>query len=245
MVKLESSGTPPEKPGSEKRLLPRLTVSFEQFKLASNGKLFSVADLSIKGMALRVSERDDLYLFSVGASVFGTLNLRRVKYAIEGRVRHIGRDLVGVEFTALSDEVETALKRILDPVTLGQELKPIPTGDMSIWYCGPSGSEFLITRDMNSESDSKATRLTIVALGCLIVWDENRGLSTGVVKSSFEESQVQGAARYETMLYDQDAAIDSQKIEIARTLIYHSGLQSELKKWALRHLEIVREGGTA
>jgi hypothetical protein len=239
MPKLDSNDSKSKKPASEKRLLPRLTVSFEQFKLASNGKLFSVADLSFKGMALRVGDREDLYLFSVGASVFGTLNLRRMKYTIEGRVRHVGRDLVGIEFTALSEEVEAALKRMLDPVSLGEELKPIPTGDLSIWYCGPSGSEFLINRDVNSERDSRATRLTVVALGCLIVWDEHRGLSTGVVKSSFEESQVQGTARFETMLYEQDSAIDSQKIEIARTLIHHSSLQSDLKKWALRHLEII------
>lgn len=230
---------------SEKRLLLRLTVSFEQFKLASNGKLFGVADLSTKGMALRVSDPEDLFHFSVGASVFGTLNLRRVKYPIEGRVRHLGRDLVGVEFTGLSDEIEAALKRVLDPVVLGEELKPIPTGDFSIWYCGPSGSEFLIHRDMNSEVDAKAVKLTVVALGNLIVWDINRGLTTGVIKSSYEESQVEGAARFETMLYDQDAAIDHRKIEIARTIIHHSGLQSELKKWALRRLEIVREGANA
>lgn len=223
--------------GPEKRLLPRLNVTTEQFKLASNGKLFAVSDLSFRGMALRVNDREDLYLFSVGASIFGTLNLRRVKYAIEGRVRHLGRDLVGVEFTALSDEVEKALQRALDPVTLGQELKPVPTGDSSVWYCGPSGSEFLIQRDFNTEVDSHAIRLTVIALGILVIWDIDRGLRTGVVTSSFEESQESGASRFETMLFDADTGIDSQKLLIARTLIQNSHLQSDLKMWALRRLE--------
>ena len=63
------------------------------------------------------------------------------------------------------------------------------------------------------------------------------GLTTGVIKSSYEESNFQGAARFETMLYEEDRSIDPQKIMIAKTLINHSQLQGDLKKWALRQLE--------
>lgn len=218
----------------ERRVLPRLTLSHEQFKLNSNGKLFSVADLSTGGMALRVVEREDLEHFTVGREIEGTLNLRREKYSVQARVRHIGKDLVGCEFHDLSNEVNQAMTRILDPKILGQEMKPVPSNDLGIWYHGTSGTEFMIWRDV----DGRQTKLAILVLGNLVQWEETLGLSTGLVKSSFEESHVLGVTRFETLLIEADERIDQQKLSIAKVLLTSCNLPEELKRWCLRRLEM-------
>lgn len=220
--------------GAERRLLPRLTLSHEQFRLDATGKLFSVADLSLKGMAVRVVEREDLVHFTVGRELTGILNLRREKYPVQARVRHIGKDLVGCEFHDLTKDVETALARTLDPKVLGQEMKPVPSNDLGIWYHGTSGTEFMIWRDY----DGRQTKLAILVLGNLVQWDEEQGLQTGVVKSSFEESHVLGVTRFETLLIDRDFRIDHQKLSIAKTLLLSCNLPEELKRWCLRRLEL-------
>src|SRR5262249_2303318 len=75
--------------GSERRRMPRLNLTGEQFRLGLNGKIFSVADLSTEGMALRVLEPNDLAVFPVATRIEGTLNLRGEKYAVHAQVRHV------------------------------------------------------------------------------------------------------------------------------------------------------------
>lgn len=220
--------------GAERRTLPRLTLSHEQFRLDATGKLFSVADLSLAGMALRIVDQADLVHFTVGRELEGTLNLRRQKYPVKARVRHIGKDLVGCQFHDLNAEVTRALEKVLDPKTLGQEMKPVPSNDLGIWYHGTSGTEFMIWRDV----DGRQTKLAILVLGNLVQWEENTGLSTGVVESSFEESHVLGVTRFETLLIRPDSRIDHQKLSIAKRLIVSCNLPEDLKRWCLRRLEL-------
>ncbi len=223
----------PNPQGMEKRLLPRLSVSHEVFRDAVSGKFFAVADLTTRGMAIRVAEREDLYPFMVGAEVRGTLNIRREKFQIIGQVRHLGRDLVGIEFGALPSSVEHALAMHLDPTTLGQDLRPVPTGDDSIFYASVSGTEVLLNR----ESDGRLARVTVMILGALIQWDVGTGLRTGLVKNSYEESMVFGITRLDTLLFAEDSAIDPQKLNLAKRLISSSNLSDDLKNFCIRRFE--------
>lgn len=217
----------------EKRLLPRLTVSHEVFRHADTGKFFAVADLSTGGMAIRVSDREDLFLFMIGAEVHGILNIRHEKFQISGKVRHLGRDLVGIEFAELPASVAHALAGYLDPVMLGQELRPVPTGDTALLYASTSGTEVFFDRD----PEGRFKRVTVLLLGSLIQWDERTGLRTGLVKNSFEESLVTGVTRLETMLFQEDFAIDPQKLNLAKRLVSSSNLSEDLKKFCLRRFE--------
>jgi hypothetical protein len=219
--------------GLEKRLLPRLTVSHEVFRHDDTGKFFAVADLSLRGMAIRVAEREDMYPFMVGADVQGMLNIRHEKFHIGGKVRHLGADLVGIEFNELPSSVAHALANYLDPVVLGQELRPVPTGDSSLLFASTSGTEVLLNIDLAN----RYTRLTVMILGSLIQWSENSGLRTGLVKNSFEESVVVGITRLDTLLFQEDAAIDPQKLNLAKRLISSSNLSEEIKKFCVRRLE--------
>lgn len=219
--------------GPEKRLLPRLTVSHEVFRHAATGKFFAVADLSLRGMAIRVTEREDFFPFMVGAEVQGTLNVRREKFGVSGTVRHLGRDLVGIEFGPLPASVEHALAGYLDPATLGAELRAVPTGDSSLFYASTSGTEILFARG----EDGRCVRLTVMILGSLIQWDASTGLRTGLVKNSYEESLVTGVTRLDTLLFQEDPAIDPQKSDLAKRLVSSSNLPEDLKKFCLRRLE--------
>jgi hypothetical protein len=218
---------------AEKRLLPRLTLSHEVFRDSKSARLFGVVDLSKNGMAIRINDREHIYSYMVGAEVSGTLSLRREKYPVSGRVRHIGRDQVGIEFENLRPETIQALHTALDPHTLGRDLRRVPTGDTSIFYASEGGTEFFLERDANQEF----TKLVVLALGHLVQWDERTGLRTGKIESAYEESYVHGITRMEKMLFQEDRVIDPAKLGIAKTLISSSNLPEELKKFCFRRLE--------
>jgi hypothetical protein len=222
-----------ESRGRERRRLPRLNLSGEQFRLAQNGKVFSVTDLSTEGMALRILDREDLRLFPVAADIQGTLNLKGSKYPVKAVVRHLGSDLVGCEFAGLDSTVAAALTQFLDPAVLGHELKPIPASDGALWYHGPSGTDLLLWRGV----DGQYKRLTLYVLGSFVQWENDAGLSTGRAEvSEHDKSEIRGVVRFETMLLDRDSLPDSGKLSVAKTLILSSNLPQDLKKWCVRQL---------
>ena len=132
---------------AERRRLPRLGLTSEQFRLKQNGKIFSVIDLTQQGMALRLLDANDRVLFPMGSHFEGTLNLRAEKFPIKARVRRIAHDSVGCELEDLEEATRAALERMLDPAVLGAELKPIPASESGmLWFHGPSGTDLLLRR---------------------------------------------------------------------------------------------------
>lgn len=225
----------PETAAVERRRLPRLNLSTEQFRLQRNGKVFSVTDLSDAGMAFRVLDPADLVVFSVGATFEGTLNLRGAKYPFEAQVRHVRVDLVGCQFQKFSEGMKESLSKLLDPATLGAELKPSPPLDAStIWYHGPSGTDFVAVRSI----DGSFRRFTLHVLGNYVQWDAELGVSTGVSRPSTTRSENRGAMRFETLLLDADPRLDAGKLAIAKTVLMSSNIQQELVKWCLRQIAV-------
>jgi hypothetical protein len=232
---LEAVSDPTKNPpqGQERRRLPRLNFSGEQFRLNQNGKIFAVVDLSRQGMALRVIDPEDFRVFSVGAAVQGQLNIGREKFPVNARVRNLRPDSIGCEFEALSDVTEIALKKFLDPDSLGQELRPIPSaGQSTLWYHGPSGTDLLLWRG----TDGQYRRLTLYVQGSYIQWEADVGVTTGESSSAKERSEIQGIMRFETMILRADSSADSAKLSIAKTLLLSSNLPQDLKKWCIRQL---------
>lgn len=223
----------------ERRRRPRLNLAAEQFRLAANGKVFSVVDLSTEGMGLRVLDRTDFLLFPVAMRIEGTLKLKGSKYPVKARVARLGIDLVGCEFLELAPEAQSAIGRFLDPEVLGREIKPIPAGDGgTLWYHGPSGTDLYLVRGM----DGQYRRMTIYVLGSFVQWDVELGLATGSTEPSkslsSSEDELWGVVRQETLLMRDDKQPDSQKLKIAKALLLSSNLPQDLKKWCVRHLEI-------
>ncbi|MEO5969995.1 MAG: hypothetical protein ABIQ95_08710 [Bdellovibrionia bacterium] len=215
----------------ERRHLPRLSLSSEQFKHSETGKIFSVTDLSKKGMGLWLFEPEDLNLFWVGGHFEGTLNLKREKYQIQARVRNLNSDRIGCEFEKLSQSCADSIANFLNPATLGAELKLIPSVELdTLWYHGPSGTDLLIRRT----ADGQYHRITLYILGSFIQWDESEGLSTGRTAPTESHSEIRGIHRLETLYLDPDPTLDSEKLEIAKTVVLSSNLPLELKeKWKI------------
>ena len=210
----------------ERRHLPRLSLSSEQFKLSSNGKIFSVTDLSKKGMGLWLFDLEDLNLFTVGAYFEGALNLKREKYLVQARVRNLNSDRIGCEFENLTKSCLDSIAHFLNPATLGAELKLIPSLELNtLWYHGPSGTDLLIRRT----ADGECHRITLYALGSFVQWDEGEGLSSGRTAPTESHSEIRGIHRLETLYLDPDSTLDSEKLEIAKTVVLSSNLPLDLK----------------
>lgn len=223
------------KSSAERRRLPRINLSGEQFRLDQTGKIFPVTDLSESGMALRILDRADFLLFPVAALVQGVLNLKGEKHSVRGRVRHLGADTVGCEFESLSSEAGARISSFLDPALLGRELKPIPSseGAGTLWYHGPSGTDLLLRRG----PDGQYHRMTLYVLGSYVQWLADGGLTTGRTQPSGEQGENRGVLRFETLLLEADPAADHGKLAVAKTLILSSNLSEDFKKWCTRKLE--------
>ena len=164
----------------------------------------------------------------------GQLNIKREKFPVSARVRNVRPDIVGCEFENLPSMTQAALKRYLDPDTLGQELRPIPAaGQSTLWYHGPSGTDLLLWRGL----DGQYRRITLYIQGSFIQWEEESGVTTGLAETSQERSEIQGIVRLETMMLTADAKPDSAKLSIAKSLLLSSNLPQDLKTWCVRKLE--------
>jgi hypothetical protein len=232
---VSDSGTGTEAPSAERRRLPRLSLSAEQFRLSQTGKIFSVVDLSTHGMAIRLLDRQDFLLFPVATHVTGTLNLAGEKHSIQAQVRRLGVETVGFEFEGLAPEVQGAIDRFLSPKRLGEELKPLPhsEGGSTLWYHGNSGTDLLFRRG----ADGQYHRMTLYMLGSFVQWSENDGVATGRVRPSDSPSEPRGVMRLETLWLDADSQADLGKLAVAKTLILSSNLPEDFKKWCTRKLQ--------
>lgn len=229
-----------DRPGVERRRVPRLSLTTEQFRLSQTGRIFPVADLSVNGMALRIIDRGELAIFPMGMRFEGVLNLRREKYSVKAQVRHLGTELVGCEFEGLDEKACQAIRAFLDPAILGKELKPIPAADgVALWYHGPSGTDLLFWR----LADGQYSRIILFVLGSYIQWENGAGLSTGRMMASFEQSEIRGVVRLETMLLEADPKPDKGKLRIGQTLVSNSNIPQDLKKWCGRHMMPAAEEG--
>jgi hypothetical protein len=225
--------------GDERRRMARLCLTGELFRYSPTGKTFLVTDLSPQGMALRMIDREDLRLYPVGMQVKGEINLRREKYQINARVRNIRGDIVGFQFEELSKEVTDVLSRYLDPVSLGQELKPLPSSDAThgtgtLWYHGPSGTDLLLWRGM----DGQYRRMALYVQGSFVQWETDHGVATGFFMQADERPEVRGVLRFETLMLNMDAHPDLKKLTVAKTILMNSILPQDLIKWCTRQLTL-------
>jgi hypothetical protein len=164
----------------------------------------------------------------------GQLNIHREKFPVTARVKNVRTDTIGCEFENLAAETVAALKRFLDPDSLGQELRPIPSsGQSTLWYHGPSGTDLLLWRGI----DGQYQRLTLYVQGTYIQWETEPGVSTGRTEGTQEPSQIQGILRLETLMLLADAQPDAAKLSIAKNLLLSSNLPQDLKNWCVRKLE--------
>ena len=215
----------------ERRKIPRIDLASEQFRLKANGKVFPVINLSPVGMALRVIDKNDLVLFTVGRKVPGTLNLRRQKFEVPAKVVNTRLGTVGVEFTwedlEGDDPTEENLKKSLDIDLLASELHRVPTNDLNkaIWFHGPSGTDILYWRGGTGQIEGFA----IYILGSFIRWEEEQGITTGRCVAQDDGEHSSTVIHLVTMVLDPDSQMDPDKLAIAKKLVLSSNLPQDLK----------------
>ncbi|MFN7684111.1 MAG: hypothetical protein ACK5QT_01695 [Oligoflexia bacterium] len=213
-------------------MLPRLALSAEQFRLSTNGKVFGVADLCLTGMALTLLDESDRLLFPVGMKFEGTLNLNRVKYALCAVVRNLRGDHVGCEFQEIAPSFSEALGQWLDPVKLGDSLRPIPAGSKSdfVWFNGRSGTEIYVWPESQQSGAPAVRRAWVVLWGREFVeWDQLAGVRTGLLKFGPNRDSVQGMLRWADEQLVADPEPDSAKLNLAKTILLSSKLPENWK----------------
>jgi hypothetical protein len=216
---------------SERRYLSRFSVASEQFRLIPQGKIFSLSDLTEKGMGFWLLDVEDQAMFTVGQSLEGVLNLRRLKYQVKARVKNLGKDRIGCEFENLSSDTTQALSLFLSPALLASELKPVPSPQKNtMWYHGHTGTDVLLVQD----ASGSFKKFILYVLGCCIQWEQEGGLSTGKFTASFFDGcEIQGVFRMEPLIVEPDSVADPEKLSIAKTVLLGSNLPQELKMWCL------------
>ena len=241
-----------EASNGERRRIPRVALPSEQFRLASNGKIFAVADLSFNGMALRLLASDDRVLFPIGAPIEGWLNIDRRKHRVNAVVRNIRGEYVGCEFSQIASQVHAELKRWLDPEELGQALRLMPTpvgfggaGFEWIWHHGRSGTAVFGKMGLGIDGAQREVleRVVVVLWGTQFVeWSIGSSPSTGAVKFINEEGISQGVFRVAPEWFRADSEVDLQKFTVAKRLVDASNLPEFWKKWVQTNSEGIRNG---
>lgn len=213
---------------------PRLSLTSEHFRLGANGKIFSIVDLSVDRMAIRVVSHEDLLYFPIAIRIEGILNLKGVRNSVIAQVRHVSKDRVGCQFQELSSQAKQEILDFLNPAVLGRELKPIPTGEMgSLWYHGPSGTDLLFWRGL----DGVFQRFALYFHGFSIEWNQKNRLITGTVQRMDPLGETHGVIFFDHLVIRRDLTPDGSKLDIAKALVMSSNLPEDMKNWCVRQLE--------
>lgn len=221
----------------EKRKLPRLTMTNEQFRVSTVNRIFPIRDLSECSMGFWLEDSSDRELFLVGQTIEGSLNLKREKYPLKARVRYLDKNRVSCEFEDPSEQLLKVLKEFLNPLSLASELKLLPSLEKNaIWYHGPSGTDLILRRLLDGQYQS----IIVYVFNFFIQWDCDLGLSTGSTFISDREIERIGVFRWETLFINPDQSPDPSKLSIAKTIILGSNVPQDLKNWCVLKIELGR-----
>ena len=163
---------------TERRRFPRVILGHEHFR--ANGRLYAVLDLSVSGMALRISDTDDFGTWAVGRRLQGTLGVLGKHVSLGVVVRNVasapgGGGIVGLQF---EDPLGTGgqIDHSQWPELWGAQLRPIPHTAASgeLWFHGGAGVDVFFNAD---------ARLVLILMGDRFIrLTEKGGAETGSTK---------------------------------------------------------------
>ena len=125
---------------TEKRKLPRFHITPCQFHSASSDlaikdKNYSVQDISLGGLSLRLVDRADLPYFLVGTEHKGLIKVEGIKTECTFTVKYLRGVVIGAEWVNPSEVLSQHLTQILSPKRLGESLKTYSVPDfLQIWF---------------------------------------------------------------------------------------------------------------
>ncbi len=221
---------------AEKRKLPRFHITPCQFHDQELKKNFSVQDVSLGGLAIRLVDRTDIPLFAVGTEHQGILKIEGLKLPAHFQVRYIRGTMIGGEWIKLNDSLKNHLEQISHPEHLGMHLKlyDLPDSVGTLWYHNPIGVDLLLY-STDSKSIPKIVRWTLYIHHSFISWDQGEKVQTGRALAEDEEGYAQGIVRVETRLIDYDSQIDRRLVETAIELMKSAAIQDESTRQLIIH----------
>lgn len=209
---------------SEKRKLPRFHITPCQFHDNELKKNFSVQDVSLGGLSIRLVDRDDLPLFAVATEHQGIMKIEGLKLPCTFQVRYIRGTLIGGEWVNLKDDLKNHLYQISHPDHLGANLKAydLPDSPDTIWYHNPTGVDLLLYL-----AAGKIARWTLYIHHSFISWEQEGAVRTGRALAEDEEGYAHGIVRVETRLIDYDPQADHRLMEAAIELVKSAPIKEE------------------
>ncbi len=216
---------------AERRRLPRILLTDEQFRLeAPGGKVFGVLDCSEEGFSVRLIDSSDLLLFTLGSTVKGILKLGEERVRVSARVKGLGLDRAGLQFFECEPAALQKVGNYTDPARLGKalELRPHPDPKLQ-WYAGPSGASVLAWPN---------ERILVVVHGAYVQirMPAGTGVETGLVGDILHRVRGGNILREEWAELKADSKQDPEKLEMARLLVSGSIIPAPLQKQILGEL---------
>jgi hypothetical protein len=220
---------------SEKRKLPRFHITPCQFHDQDLKKNFSVKDVSMGGLAIRLVDREDLAFFPVASEHQGLLKIEGLKLPCRFQVRYLRGTMIGAEWINLDPLLKEHLEKISLPKVLGSNLKAYDFQDApnTIWYHNPIGVDLLLYLN-----DSKINRWTLFVHQDFLSWDDGSVVKSGRSLAEDEEGYAHGIVRLETRLLNDDEQLNMRLVEVAIELVKSAPFKEEsIRQLVLNHLQ--------
>ena len=224
----------------EKRTLPRFHITPCQFHEGKSGKNFSIQDISLGGLALRLVERTDLPDFAVGSVHEGVIKVEGKKIQGKFQVKFIRGTLIGAEWEQPAKELLTHLEEVSHPEHLGENLRryDLPEFVATQWFHNPVGVDLLFyPPQATSASASAIGRWTLYIHNSFVPWEIDSGVKTGQTLAEDEEGYAHGIVKLETRMVEYDLQADKRLIDSAKEIVMHAPIADvQLKTLVISHL---------
>lgn len=218
---------------NNKRRVPRLRLTSDQFKLNRTGKVYGVFDVSEDGIGLKLIDNEDLAVFTLGSTVEGILKFFDEYFTLKLKVSFVHPSRVGLRFETPNTQFTRRLGELLSPEHLGSDLKLIPIdGGRGFWFHGRASTDFLVART----PQGALLGFTLQMLGMAIRYRPDEGLTTGWIKSIEKEPEISGLIEVGQLSLEPDSQPDLEKLSVAKKFILGSNLPEDIKTWAFQKL---------
>ncbi len=216
----------------EKRKLPRFHISPCQFHSDSRSRNYPVQDISLGGLAIRLSEKEDLAHFSVASHQPGTVKVEGRKLSCRFEVKYIRGTLVGGEWIEPSPELRDHLEAISHPVKLGESLRKYELPDFAgtDWYHNPVGVDLLLYFRDGEGQGRALNRWTLYVHHSFVQWEFDDGIRTGQAVAEDDGGYAHGIVRLETRLIEYHPVADKTLIETAVGLVKSAPFADEMHR---------------
>lgn len=219
----------------EKRKHPRFLLTHEQFRETKSGKIYTVFDLSLNGLAIKVEDRP----WKEGSIIQGILNLNPESIEITPRLLGYYGDRAALKLEALSTYSKGVLSKALSPKRLGSSLKLIreklPLADF--WFHGVCNTDLLIRLGEAGEIN----KIDLFFANFYYGWMQ-KNATTGICHSFGPDKRepaflADEPVQMESIEIDHDRSVDQQKLEWALQILEASGIDSKLKNKIINQIK--------